>query len=70
MQCVNCERVIEGGEALGGGGDKQVKTRPMSKSTGCQFNWLKNRLKNCLKNHLRFPILGKYQKWVVYSARR
>ena len=36
---------------------------------GCQLNWLKNRMKNCLKNrlknHLRFPILGKHQKWVV-----
>ena len=33
--------------------------------SGCQFNWQKNCLKNRLKNHFRFPILGKYQKWVV-----
>ena len=40
MQCVNCERVIEGGEALGGGGDKQVKTRPErpNNNAGGQFN--------------------------------
>ena len=30
-------------------------------ASGSQFNWLKNHL----KNHLRCPILGKHQKWVV-----
>ena len=39
-------------------------------SAGCQFNWLKNRLKNGLKNHLRFPILGKHKKWVVKTCHR
>ena len=30
----------------------------------------KNRLKNYLKNHLRFPILGNLQKWVVKTCHR